>query len=454
MKQFRHLIILIFLCVACESEFSSPETINNDLNFTTTSSLLSITNALDSFEENIVTFTDDLIVEGYVISTDRGGNFFKELIIQDRTENPTVGIAIQIDESSLFQRFPFGSHIYIKLNGLSIAYQNGVIELGHLNETEIDRLSPFLIDEHIFRTGEVLNITPSSSSLTTINESLINTYQKIESIQFPEELLDLTPITLAAENTDSFDGLRPMFNCETEVELLLSTSVFADFKTFEIPENTLNIEGVLTRDFDNIHYVLKMNSIENLSFVNENRCENIYFECNPNSFEATDILFNQDFENITNEVQLEPLGWIDLNITGDEERWEDRKITNIDNRVMTISAFNTGLQPLNAWLVTPEIDITNTTNNFIQFRVRTLFNNGNALKVWITDNFNENIENTNWELLEVDLPRNTSNYVTIQHDISCLTGNVRLAFEYTGYDSIITSTYQIDDVIFYGTITE
>ena len=453
MRTLTHLMILILFC-GCETEFSSPEITNNELDLTTTSSLRSITNALDSFNENIISFTDDLIVGGYVVSSDKGGNFFKELIIQDAIENPTIGVAIQIDESSLFQRFPFGSHIFIKLNGLSIAYQNGVIELGRLNETEIDRLSPFLIDEHIFRTGEVFDISTTSTNLNSINESQLNTYLKIENVQFLKELLEPTPKTLAAENTDSFDGLRPMFNCESEIELLLSTSVFADFKTFEIPENTLSLEGVLTRDFDNLHYVFKLNSIDNLTLNDQERCENTYFNCSQNSFSETNILFNENFETITNENQLTPLGWINVNTTGDEERWEDRKITNVDNRVITISAFNTGLQPLNSWLITPEVDTSNTNNAFVQFRLRTLFNNGNALKVWVTDNFNENIENTNWHLLDISLPRTTSNYVTIQHDISCLSGNIRLAFEYTGYDSIITSTYQIDDVTFYATITE
>ena len=35
--------------------------------------------------------TDTYIV-GYVISSDEGGNFFEELILQDQAENPTAGV--------------------------------------------------------------------------------------------------------------------------------------------------------------------------------------------------------------------------------------------------------------------------------------------------------------------------------------------------------------------------
>ena len=122
-------------------------------------------------------------------------------------------------------------------------------------------------------------------------------------------------------------------------------------------------------------------------------------------------------------------------------------IRDRNNRVLTLSAFNSNLQPLHVWLVTPEVNIGNTNGAYVQFRVRTLFNNGDALKVWITDAFSENITVTDWKLLNVDLPNSTSNYITIKNGISCLSGNIRIGFEYKGYDSILTSTYDIDDVI-------
>ena len=451
MKKLFFVIFTITL-FGCQKEYEIPQPEKLDTQLAANTTMSAITNGLDSFEENTITFYDDLIIEAYVVSSDKAGNFFNELIIQDNYENPTTGIALQIDESSLFERFPFGSKIYIQLNGLSIAYQNGVIELGRINENEIETLTEFLIDNHIFRSDEVFSIIPLPIKLTEINENHNNLFIELNQMQFPKSLLEPTAKTLAAENTDSFDGLRPLLNCETELELMLSTSVFSSFKTMTLPSKLGNIKGVLTRDFDDLRYVLKMNSAMDINFEDESRCENEYFECQQidvasNSLESSRIIFQEDFETITNENLLEPLGWINLNITGDEKRWTDKKITNVDNRVLTLSAFNSNLQPLHVWLITPEIDISETTNAILEFRIRTLFNNGDAIKIWVTNTFTGDPTNTSWKLLNIDLPNTSSNYITVQQDISCLSGNIRVAFEYKGYDSILTSTYDIDDIV-------
>ena len=448
----KYIILLLFVTLffSCENNFETPNPITENLNLEATTSMNSVIRGLNSFEENIITFTDDILIEGYVVSSDKAGNFYNELIIQDATENPSTGIAVQIDENSLFERFPFGSKIYIQLNGLSIGYQKGVIELGRLNENEIETLTQFLIDEHIFRSGEVESITPLPLVLSRINNDHINLYITAENMQFPLELLGQNPITLAAENTDSFDGIRPMFNCNEDLELLLSTSVFSSFKTLTLPSDSGVVKGVLTRDFSDFNFVLKMNSANDLSFTSESRCENDYFECAENNLDTYIELFKEDFNEITNENQLDALGWLNVNITGDEKRWTDKKITNIDNRVLTISAFNSDLSPLNVWLVTPEINTANQENILFKCRLRTLFNNGDALKIWVTDNFTDDINTTSWELLPIDLPRGSSNYITIQQNLSCLSNNIRIAFEYTGYDPLITSTYEIDEIIIYG----
>ena len=111
----------------------------------TNTTLAGITSNLSSYEENVVSFQEDLIIEVYVVSSDQAGNFYKELIIQDDPLNPTKGVALQLNESNLYEHFPIGSKIYIQLNGLSIGYQNGIIELGVLNENKITQLSLSLI---------------------------------------------------------------------------------------------------------------------------------------------------------------------------------------------------------------------------------------------------------------------------------------------------------------------
>ena len=45
-------------------------------------------------------------VEGYVVSSDATGNFYKKLIIQDKSESPTAGIEIVLNKTSLSETYP------------------------------------------------------------------------------------------------------------------------------------------------------------------------------------------------------------------------------------------------------------------------------------------------------------------------------------------------------------
>ena len=79
-------------------------------------------------------------IEAYVISSDEGGNFYKQLVIQDAPENPTAAIVVQVDKNPLFTQYEFGRKVYIKLNGLSVGEDNGVIQLGRLEGDQLERI--------------------------------------------------------------------------------------------------------------------------------------------------------------------------------------------------------------------------------------------------------------------------------------------------------------------------
>jgi len=450
MKNFS-LILTCLLLLSCEQDFESPNIQNHIVEMETNTTLDGITSNLSSYEENVVSFEEDLIIEAYVVSSDQAGNFYKELIIQDDPLNPTKGVALQINESNLYEHFPVGSKIYIQLNGLSIAYQNGVIELGVLNENEITQLSPFQIDEHLLLSHEIASITPKILDLSLVNENDLNKLVQVENVQFPNALFSSTPMTLANEVNDQFDALRPLKSCDNDIPIFISTSVYSSFKTHPISALSGNIKGILTKDYDNLHYIIKMNSIDDLQLNNEQRCDADFFSCEEILDENLPVIFHEDFNQVTNENQLDG-SWINENITGDEVRWTDKKITNIDNRVLTISSYNSGLNPLHAWLVTPQINLNNYSNAFAEIKLRTLYNNGDALKIWVTENYNSSIQNTEWNLIEVDLPNTSSNYIDITINLDCMLGgdDIRIGLEYKGYDAILTSTYQINEVSFYA----
>ncbi len=455
MKQLMIRVLLTFFVINCsEGETEVPNVKTQNIPTGAIISISSLKAGIDRFveEQTISFFEEDQFIEGFVISSDKEGNFFKEIIIQDEPENPTAGISILIDERALYQRYPLGSKIRIRLQGLSMGFKNGVLQLGVLKEKEITSIDFSSVDDHIFRTAIQNDLKPIELTIEQITRDHELLYVLFNNIQFEKSLIAPINKTIAGELSDNFDGLRIIQQCPSSLELVMCTSTFSSFKNTSIPINSGKISGVLTRDFRDDFFVIKMNSITDLNFEQEDRCESVFFDCPSNGKNANAIIFQEDFEEITNEIKLEPLGWYNINVTGDEKRWEDRKVTNVDNRTLTISAFNSNLRPLEAWLITPEIDLTNIESATMSVRVRTRFNNGKTLKIWITNSYSGDPLTTNWMLLPVDIPVESSNFRTLQQNISCAVGKVRIAFQYKGFDPVITSTYEIDDLKIYSTI--
>lgn len=434
-----------------EEDFEIPMAETNPIPEGIMVSLNALIAGLDNNEaEKRIQFSEeDQFTEGYVISSDQSGNFFREIVIQDLPEKPTVGILVKLDERALYQKFPLGSKLRIRLKGLSLGFENGVIQLGILKENQIAPIDFSSIENHVFRTQEIAKLQPLILEANQITKNHELLYVTLPNLQFGANLITPQPKTLAAESADRFDAFRPALHCPSGVEITLCTSTFSSFKQATIPVTMGAITGVLSRDFGDDFFVIKMNSIADLDFQpSDARCESSFFECTKTNFKAANVLFSENFETITNENKLELLGWFNINVTGDEKRWEDRKVTNINNRTLTISAFNTNLRPLEAWLITPEIDLEGIEKAYFKCKIRTRFNNGKTLNLWITNAYTGDPLTTVWELLPVEIPIQSSNFKTIMQPISCMSGKIRIAFQYKGFDPIATSTYEIDEVQF------
>ncbi len=101
-----------------------------------------------------VEITGDVMIAGQVISSDRSGNIYRELYIQDETG----AIDVKIGKSSLYSDYHLGQWVYVDCNGLMIGSYSGMPQLGVEDETGeyetayID--AQYIIDTHIFR-GEI-----------------------------------------------------------------------------------------------------------------------------------------------------------------------------------------------------------------------------------------------------------------------------------------------------------
>ena len=399
-------------------------------------------NAKVTFEET------SLVMEGYVISSDRAGNFFEELILQDRAENPTTGIRVPIDINPLYVTYEFGRKIFIELDGLTVGIENGVPTLGVLAGDEVDQIPSFREKEFITRSAEVANIVPLEIAIEDFSDDIVNLYVQINDLQFNRrDVLVADPLSFAGEPSDEFDGERTIESCATGATAILSTSTFADFKSLDLPAQKGSFEGVLTKNFFGDEFNLVLNGVAGLKFDDTDRCDPNVLECTGDSGGST-VIFSENFTGFSTST-LTAEGWLNQNVTGGDLEYEIGSFSG--NQYAQVTGFRTGEDPFEVWLVTPEINLDGTTMEELAFDLQVNFDNGNILSVFITNNFTGDITTTEWAQLDAVIPRGPSggfgSFTSVGPiNISCIDGNVRIGFRYRGADPGATTRYHIDNV--------
>lgn len=216
---------------------------------------------------------EDLIIEGYVTSSDQAGNFFSVLHFQDRSSNPTEGFQIEIDRRESYLFYPVGSKIHIKLKGLYLGRSKGVFKIGGIftsfGNQSVGRLPAAVVDEHIFvACDETAVVHPTITSISELNHGLTNTLVQFAGIEILENELGET-FALEREATE-----RTLVDCDDNALILLNSG-FSDFQADTLPSANGSITGVLLRENDN--YQLVIRDLGDIDFPNE-RCEDLIDE--------------------------------------------------------------------------------------------------------------------------------------------------------------------------------
>lgn len=453
MKTFLIVVLFWFSMISCvkTDDFETPnvEVEEFSLNGNITN-IGAVKNLFDPENNDIYTFSEtETYMEAYVVSSDEGGNFYKELVLQDRPANPTAGILILVDDNSLFETFEFGRKIYVKLDRLSLWQNNGVIQLGKQNRGDVVAIPNSFIDEHLIRTNETAEITALPLGISEFKTEHLNFYIKLENVQFNRQLIreDLR-FTFAGEQIDEYDGERQVESCVTGATTILSSSTFSDFKSLLLPQESGSIEGVLSRNFYDDFFVVAINSPEAINF-NEERCDPEFFSCGDVTTAGPEVIFEENFTNITSKEKLETEGWTNINVNGGNEVFKPGSFDG--DRYIRISAFNTTESPLEAWLVSPPIDLNSTSSETLSFEIMASYDNATILEVLITNDYSGNPLTTDWLLLDAKIPIGPSNqygkkYLKTELDISCMDGMINFAFRYLGAAPDKATTYDIDNI--------
>jgi hypothetical protein len=465
------ILVLAFTLNSCveDGDFTVPDLTITEPNVTVNSSVAAIKTSLQQeFNSNgdlVYTFpvneNNPTYLEGYVVSSDATGNFYKTLVIQDKVENPTAGVEIVLNKSSLSEKYNVGRKVYVLLDGLSVSYDDGQSSsridptdaiagkytLGMLDGDRVDDIPSTKVDKHILRSGMVANIVPTSITIGGITEAHINTFVTLPSAQFQKSQIGKT---FAGEADDEFDGFRDLFECNTEATLKLQTSTFASFKANTVPIGKGSIKMVLTKDYRAEFLVGIVNTPSDISFDNSDRCDPPVLDCGTGTVGGSTVLFDENFTTITSASQLATAGWTSVNVNGGSGLFTPRSFGG--NQYLQASAFRSGEDPFEAWVVTPAIDLDSTTAEELTFETNTGYDNGAALSVFVSTDFSGDVKTATWLQVDATLSSGPSSGYGSSFtqsgsiNLSCLSGNVYVAFRYLGADGGVTTTFQVDNV--------
>lgn len=457
------ILIISLLFTACleDNSFTVPENLGVEEN-------LKLEEILDSIQNNQIELksikdlkslyisgntptkiASDIVIKGYVISSDAKGNYFREFYLQDAPENPSAGIKVAINLTNTYNKFNFGREVYIRLKNLYVGETNsgdGIITIGGkisaTSETEIESVSLNQMNIHFFRSEKIETIVPKQVSLAALNDADIGTFIVVENVIFPEELSGKAYV----DPTEDFDTQRKIQTCQTlgYANLLLETSSFASFANEALPTGGGSINAVVSKDYNGSFLVLVLNDTEDVMMFNE-RCTT------QSERDYPTILLEENFDISFGDINV--TDWLNYREVGTKS-WRSYTDTYSQSKAARIGSKNSDDASTITWLITKGVNLDTTTEEFLSFETSNSFANGSNLEVLISTNWDgleANISAATWSVLPAKIVSNGEGFKNWVHstyiNLSSYSGTAFIAFKYTGSGNInFDGTYELDNI--------
>ena len=237
-------IVLATGLISCvKTDFDEPPTGGDPVVLVPTTTIAQL-KALHTSKGAFDKVTEDLIIGGEVVMDDKSGNYYKTIIIQDATG----GIEVKFNDGFLYQQYPIGRTIYIRVKDLIVTDYNGMPQLIGSTVQENGQLSAVGLTDAQTRAKVVKGpfattpLTPKKVTLASIkNPALLGTLVQLDDVQF-------TPCDAGKTYADAvtqFSLNRLIEDCNGSEELILRSSGFADFASLRTPTGKGTIIGTL-----------------------------------------------------------------------------------------------------------------------------------------------------------------------------------------------------------------
>ncbi|RZT97442.1 hypothetical protein EV201_2112 [Ancylomarina subtilis] len=464
------LMGLLFLNSCIDDDYAEPTIVEPTFEIPAEASLISIadlksiyTNAIPSTgkylkADEFLTVEEDVYISGYVISDDKEGNFYKNIVIQGDLEGNSQGINISVGESSLFTSFAQGQKIFVKCKGLTLGKYGNEVQLGgsfyfykYRDQEKFKeyRLAPIpspSIDAHIFKDKYPVAMTPAvrtiaelksnsnyKFTLVTVNNVQLNNPGETWGVIGPEHNAAF-PFKTTIELNDANGNNLPLF-----------TSNYSKFAHLITPEGSGSVTGVLSYHNGEPQFVI--NRLDDVQLTGDR------FGTNSGEYSGTLTQvdnFDVDFSNLTDNASIGLTGWHSIKEKGTRD-WIS-KVYNTDVYAQA-SGYKSNDEEIISWLISPAVSVS--VQKQLSLKTAKAYwehlGDNQPLEILYADDFDgSNYKTANWQTLDVTIAQKTDgDHTWISSGnvaLPVIAGkHISIAFKYTG-SKTETTTYRLDDI--------
>ena len=243
-------VLILASCVKNDSYKAPENSCTNDIIANT-----SLRDVQNLYIDQVIQITEDKVIEGVVISSDKAGNFYSVLHIQDKALGPTAGFQIEIDVRDAYLSYPLGSKVFVKLKGLYLGKTRSTYKIGSAFNTfgnlAVGRLPALTVSEHLFKScEEKVEVQPTYYTVTELESGVANTLIKLQDVEFVEEELG-NPYAIPQEETK-----RVLKDCDGNLFTLVNSG-YANFQDVQLPQGNGDITAVLLKDATEPYLVIR-----------------------------------------------------------------------------------------------------------------------------------------------------------------------------------------------------
>lgn len=182
----------------------------------------------------------DIWVAGTVVSSCEAGNIYKTVVLQDESAAITIGI----DTTNIEKVYPMGVGMAVNVTGLAIGRYNGLMQLGKLDGTGVNRIANVDFKPHMmldFGSGVI------DTTTVTIPEMMEAAKTTEGKIKWQSRLVRINDVKFEQAGWPFSNGSttsRTIVDAEGN-EMIVYNSSYADFAYDRLPYGTGDVVGIL-----------------------------------------------------------------------------------------------------------------------------------------------------------------------------------------------------------------